>query len=368
MIKAQKTIRVLTIIIVNITAVSLVLVAAMVGWDYYQAQQAAANPVPIAAPEAEPTPNVEIQTNPGVGLPPLSASLSPMGVGINRVATMDTVIPERPTVDVSTYLVEQGDSLFSIADKYQLKPETILWGNFETLEDNPHLVKAGQELNILPINGTYYQWLEGDTLGAVANFFKVDPQLIIEYPGNRFDITETTAESASIETGTWLIIPDGQRAIKDWGPPAITRSNPASAAFYGSGHCGSVYEGAIGTYTFVWPTGSHQISGYSYDPVVHAAIDIGGAEGNAIFAADNGVVVYSGWSDYGYGYLIVIDHGTGWQTAYAHLSAVGVSCGQSVFQGTVIGALGNTGNSSGAHLHFEMVFNGIKVNPLNYVQ
>ena len=82
---------------------------------------------------------------------------------------------------------------------------------------------------------------------------------------------------------------------------------------------------------------------------------------------DNGVIVYAGWSDYGYGYLIVVDHGTGWQSAYAHLSAVGVSCGQSVFQGTVIGGLGSTGNSSGPHLHFELVFNGAKVNPLNYL-
>lgn len=368
MSKAQKTIQLITVIIVNMVAASLALLVIVVGWDYYQTQQAATNPAPVTALEIEPTPEAETQTQPNVGLPPLGADLSPAMAGISRVATMDTEIPERPTVDVTTYRVEQGDSLFSIADKYQLKPETILWGNFETLEDNPHLVKAGQELNILPINGTYYKWQEGDTLGAVANFFKVDPQVIIEYPGNRFDITETTAESASIETDTWLIIPDGQRAIKDWGPPAIARSNPASASFYGSGSCGSVYEGAMGTYTFVWPTVSHEISGYSYDPVVHAAIDIAGAEGNAIFAADSGVVVYSGWSDYGYGYLIVIDHGTGWQTAYAHLSAVGVSCGQSVFQSTLIGALGNTGNSSGAHLHFEMLFNGVKVNPLNYVQ
>ena len=353
--KTQKIIRLITILVVNIAAVGFVLLAAVLGWDYWQTRQAAANPEPIVAQEVVPTPVPEIAAIPEVGLPPLSADIIPAGIGISRVAIMDTEIPERPTVDVSTYLVEQGDSLFSIADKYQLKAETILWGNFETLEDNPHLVKAGQELNILPVNGTYYQWLEGDNLGSVANFFKVDPQVIIEYPGNRFDITETTAASANIKPGTWLIIPGGQRAIKDWGPPAITRSNPASASFYGSGSCGSIYEGAIGTYTFVWPTTSHQISGYSYDPVVHAAIDIGGSEGNAIYAADSGVVVYAGWSDFGYGYLIVIDHGTGWQTAYAHLSAVGVSCGQSVFQGTMIGALGNTGNSTGAHLHFEMI-------------
>ena len=97
-------------------------------------------------------------------------------------------------------------------------------------------------------------------------------------------------------------------------------------------------------------------------------MDISGAEGNSIFATDSGVIVYAGWSDYGYGYLIVIDHGNGWQSAYAHLSAVGVGCGQSVYQGGYIGAMGTTGNSSGPHLHFELSINGAKVNPLDYTR
>jgi murein DD-endopeptidase MepM/ murein hydrolase activator NlpD len=268
---------------------------------------------------------------------------------------------------VITYTVELGDSLFSIADKFELKPETILWGNYETLQDNPHMLKTGQQLKILPVNGTYYEWHETDSLTQIAEFFKVEPQAIIEYPGNRFDLTETNVDDPNIDEGTWLIVPDGRRALKDWGPPAISRANPAAARYYGAGSCGSVYEGAIGYGTFVWPTVWHVISGYDYDPVVHAAIDIGGNEGQPIFATDSGVVVYAGWSDYGYGYLIAIDHGNGWQSAYAHLSAVGVSCGQSVFQGSVIGALGTTGNSSGPHLHFELVYNGVKVNPHNFL-
>lgn len=90
--------------------------------------------------------------------------------------------------------------------------------------------------------------------------------------------------------------------------------------------------------------------------------------GNAIFAADSGVIVYAGWSNYGYGNLIVIDHGNGFQTAYSHLSVVGVGCGQSVFQGGQIGSMGSTGNSSGPHLHFELIYNGAKPNPLDYLQ
>jgi hypothetical protein len=303
----------------------------------------------------------------GVPLPPLLAAGDLSSKGITRTTNMHTTIPTRPRVDVITYTVETGDTLFSIADSFAIKPETLLWGNFETLEDNPHLLRPEQVLNILPIDGTYYQWAEGDSLQTVADFFDVDPMEIISYPGNRFDLTETTPQTANIDIGSWLIVPGGKRAIKDWGPPAISRSNPASARYYGAGHCGSVYEGAIGSSTFVWPTIAHSISGYGYNPGVHPAIDIAGGEGTPVFATDSGVVVYAGWSNYGYGNLVVIDHGNGWQSAYAHLSSYGVSCGQSVFQGGGIGGVGNTGNSYGAHLHFELVYGGAKINPLDFL-
>lgn len=300
-------------------------------------------------------------------LPVYDGRFSSGEAGIQRAVMLDTLIPTRARVDVITYTVQSGDSLFSIADQYGLKPETILWGNFATLQDNPHLLRPNQDLYILPVDGTYYQWSETDTLSQVADFFNVEPQAILEYPGNRFDLTTASVTSPGVEAGNWLIVPGGERETTDWGPPTITRSNPASARYYGAGHCGAVYTGAVGTGGFVWPTTSRQISGYNYDPVVHPAIDIGGSIGNAIYATDSGVVVYAGWSDYGYGYLIVVDHGNGWQSAYAHLSSVGVGCGQSVFQGSVIGGLGSTGNSSGPHLHFELVYNGAKLNPLNFV-
>lgn len=320
-------------------------------------------------PTIEPTLTAEkANADTPVDLPIFKVQSEIEPISLNRVALLDTDIPSRPRVDVITYTVQQGDSIFSIADDFELKAETILWGNYDTLKDNPHLLKTDQVINILPVNGTYYEWHENDTLSQIASFFKVEPKAIIEYPGNRFDLTEASVENPNIDPGQWLIIPDGWRQIKDWGPPAITRSNPASARYYGAGHCGAVYEGAIGTGTFVWPTISRQISGYTYNPPIHSAIDIGGQVGAPIYAVDNGVVVYAGWSDYGYGYLIVIDHGTGWQSAYAHLVSVGVSCGQSVFQGTTIGGLGSTGNSSGPHLHFELVYNGSKVNPLNFLQ
>jgi murein DD-endopeptidase MepM/ murein hydrolase activator NlpD len=303
-----------------------------------------------------------------VAMPDFPIPVSNFVNGIPRLALLDTSIPDRPSVDVSIYVVQPGDNLFKIAEQYGLRPETVLWGNYEVLRDNPQFLRPGQELTILPTDGVYYQWIAGDSLQNTASFFKVEPDVIFNYPGNRVfsDLTDPT--STEITAGTWLIIPDGKRDLKDWGPPAITRKNPAAAAYYGAGYCGKVYEGSIGTGAFIWPTVAKYLSGYDYSPTLHPGIDIAGAEGNAVFATDSGVVVYAGWSQYGYGYLIVLDHGTGWQSAYAHLSAVNVGCGESVAQGKVIGAVGNTGNSTGAHLHFELrseIYG--KVNPWDFV-
>ena len=286
--------------------------------------------------------------------------------GILRRTNTHTIIPKRSRQDVVTYTVQTYDTLFAIADTYGIKPETLLWGNYDVLQDNPHFLKPGQVLNILPVNGTYYKWQAGDTVRGVASSFKTSPDSILYYPGNNIDLTHVTSPTAGIQPGAWIIVPDGKRDLKDWGPPAISRSNPAAARYYGEGSCGSIYEGAMGTGTFVWPTPATSLSGYSYSGI-HPAIDIAGAVGNAVFASDSGVVVFAGWSNFGYGYLIAIDHGNGYQTAYAHLSAVAVTCGQSVYQGGYIGAVGNTGNSYGSHLHFELGYNGAKLNPLDYL-
>jgi hypothetical protein len=197
-------------------------------------------------------------------------------------------------------------------------------------------------------------------LSTVAAEFKVDPNTIVNYPGNNFDLTQVDSDGANIDPGTWLIVPGGWRPIKDWGPPAITRDNPATASYYGEGACGAVYTGAIGAGTFVWPTTDRGVSGYGCDPGVHPAIDISGTEGNSVFATDSGVT-FAGWSAYGYGLLIVVDHGNGF-SAYAH----GVLSGlRSIYQGGYIGALGNTGIPP--LITFELYITWCCVNPLGYV-
>jgi hypothetical protein len=114
--------------------------------------------------------------------------------------------------EVTTYIVQQGDTIFGIAEKFQLKPETILLGNYEILKDNPLVLRAGMELNILPVDGVYYEWQEGDDLNAVASQFGVLPEDIISWAGNHLN-PETLGDlsSPNIEPGTMLVIPGGSR-------------------------------------------------------------------------------------------------------------------------------------------------------------
>ncbi|MBL8100484.1 MAG: M23 family metallopeptidase [Anaerolineales bacterium] len=289
--------------------------------------------------------------------------------GISRSAQIHTNIPSRPRNEMSTYVVQEGDTVFGIAGKFGLEPQTILWGNYSVLLDNPHALRPGQELTILPVDGVYWEWLGGIPFGSWAEFYGVTAADIIEYPGNNIDADAIgDYYNANIPVGTWLIIPDGKRDFVSWSAPlGVTRENPASARVLGAGACDPVSGGAVGYGYFVYPSNNHYLSGFDYSPETnHSGVDFAGNTGEAVYASDAGVIVYAGWNDYGYGNMIMIDHGNGFQTLYAHLSALNVGCGQSVGQGDVIGAIGNTGRSSGSHLHFEIMA-GTKVNPWSYL-
>jgi len=304
-----------------------------------------------------------------VGLPELSPLQSQID-GIRRAARLHTDVPSRPRKQVTQYVVKPGDTLFGIAEKFGLQPETILWSNQTVLADNPHSLRPEQELNILPVDGAYYRWSAGDGLNGVAGFFGVQPEEIINYPANQLDPAALGDwSSPNIEPGSWLVIPGGRREFVSWSAPIIPLDNPGVAKVLGPGACENVQGGVVGTGAFIWPADSHTIIGYDYVPDAnHPGIDIDGDEGSAVYAADSGVVVYAGWNDWGYGNVVVINHANGWQTLYAHLSAYYVGCGQFVYQGNTIGAIGTTGNTTGPHLHYEMMYNGVRLNPHDYLQ
>jgi hypothetical protein len=290
--------------------------------------------------------------------------------GISRLAMIHTTIPSRPRTEITTYTVKKDDNIFAIADMFGLKPETILWGNLYLLADNPELIYEGQELNIMPTDGIYHRWSEGEGLNGVSHGYNVTPDVIVNWAGNHLDpITLGDYSHPNIEAGTMMFVPGGTRSYVTWSAPRISRDNPGVAKILGPGSCGTIVDGAVGTGSFIWPASNHRLSGYDYSPSTnHFGIDIAGGLGDAIYAADNGVIVYAGWNDWGYGNVIVVDHDGGWQTLYAHLSVLNVGCGQSVYQGDVIGYFGSTGRSSGPHLHFEMLNESYgKVNPHNFL-
>ena len=341
-----------------LTVLVLAVVVAAVGARAMGPASAAATAVPPGA-----TVGLQMSLD---SLPPFIAS-EDSPASITRLSDIYTIIPTRPRLGLLKYQVQGGDTLFGIADRFGLKPESILWGNWYALDGDPHFIAPGQELSILPVDGAVHVWSEGEGLNGVATFYGVTAQDILDWPGNELDPAIDPSDPG-IEVGAALIVPGGQRELPGWQQVRITRSNPAVASILGPGACGGISSGPTGDGVFGWPSVNAAVTGYPYIPGVHEGVDIGGSPGSAIYAADDGVVVYAGWNDWGYGYTVVLDHGNGWQSLYAHNSQVNVGCGQAAFQGNVIALMGCTGSCSGTHLHFELRSDSFgRVNPLNFL-
>ncbi|MBI5054868.1 MAG: M23 family metallopeptidase [Chloroflexi bacterium] len=288
---------------------------------------------------------------------------------LSRQTDSHTNIPTRPRTDISTYTVQGGDSFTGIAAKFNLTLETLVFSN-PYLNDDVHSLRPNQQLLIAPVNGVIRYVQKADSLESLAKFYKVDIDSIVNWPGNKTDLSTlkpTEPIVSKMAENSLLMIPGGTRGIV--GRPVVTISKQTRYVISdaGPGQCSGGYSGgAVGSGTFAWPVSTRSVSGNNYTSV-HLAVDLAAAMGQAIFAADSGVVTFAGWSNWGYGNMVVLDHGNGWQTLYAHLSQWNVGCGQSVLKGNIVGLGGSTGNSTGPHLHFEMNINGTRPNPLAYL-
>ena len=309
-------------------------------------------PLATVPAQAEPASTASVQDT-SISLPAIQNASDSLSA-VSRQITLKTNIPERPRYKAIEYTVGRGDSVYGIARKFNLKPETVLMANYETLEDNPHSLKPGQKLIIPPVDGLYYKWEEGDTIESVAGKYETTPEEILTWPGNDIDLT-----NPQIKTGTWVMLPGGARPIKAITLPTIARTGSSGTANPGTAACGG---GPVGS-GFVWPVNNHTVSGNDYWSG-HLALDLTAYEGDPVYAAANGVVTQaaSGWN-YGYGNVIQIDHGNGYTSLYAHLSSINVSVCQPVYAGQLIGLAGNSGNSFGAHLHFEIRVGGSNIDP-----
>jgi hypothetical protein len=138
---------------------------------------------------------------------------------ISRSANVDTVMPEKARDGIVEYTVQAGDSIFGIAQKFDLKPDTILWANFDSLNDDPHMISIGLNLKVPPTDGILYQWKDGDQIESVANQFRTSAVNILNWPGNRLDLT-----NPSFEPGTMVMVPGGWREFRQWVVPTVWRA------------------------------------------------------------------------------------------------------------------------------------------------
>ncbi len=273
-----------------------------------------------------------------------------------------TIVPERPRNEVIQYDAVQGDSIYTIADRFDIQPESIAWSNSRSIV---LVLRPGDVVNIPPVDGVYVQVIGSKTIAEIAASYQVtDPNVVIDSEYNDlFGIAPDTI----LPSGTWLFIPGGKGEDITWNPGVTVESGTgARAGFVNSfapgdpGSCGSVDNPGGGA---AWANplpGSSFVRGFSS---FHTGIDLSASTGTPIRAANSGVVIFAGWNSWGFGNLVVLAHGP-FLTLYGHMSSIAVGCGQLVAAGTVVGGVGSTGNSSGPHLHFEIRNGNTSTDPL----
>lgn len=252
---------------------------------------------------------------------------------------VQTRISEKPRDQIMEYTVVSGDTLESIAEKFGVSVDTLKWEN----NIKGDRLSISDTLKVPPVTGIVHKVKHGETIYTIAKKYQTDAQKIVNFPFNDFEDLDTFA----LQVGQTLMVPDG----------VMPEAKPVYARIP------SITAGGAGRY--LWPAGG-SISQY---PVwYHMAVDIANKDAPGIASADSGTVVYVQYLRYAYGNHVIIDHGSGMSTLYAHLSEIYIAPGDRVGRGQIIGRMGSTGRSTGIHLHFEIRIDGRPVNPLSYLK
>lgn len=279
------------------------------------------------------------------------ALVKPYFVAINNLLGSRNLNSDAPKRNQNlNHTVQQGEVLGTIAKKYGLKIETVLSANNLSIKS---VLKPGTTLIIPPADGVLYTVKRGDTVSSIAKVYGVSANDITTFNG---------LKERALTVGAQILIPGGKKIIPIAVKPNNQNNKPNNSVLPGVIPPPSA---AVGTY--IWPTGAKIVT--QYYGLRHTGMDIAGPQGLPNYAAKDGVVIKSqdGYNG-GYGSYIIIDHGGGITTWYGHNYKRLVQVGEHVTQGQVIGILGNTGRSTGPHLHFEVRVNGKHTNPLQYIR
>lgn len=282
-------------------------------------------------------------------------------VGVNTAGLREIIVEDesgqtviRRKRDATVYYtVKIGDNVSKIAHKFGLRVATVLWANELSAKDR---LQPGDKMTIPPIDGVYYKVQANDTLGEIAKVHGVDITKIRAYN----PITDNV-----VKVGQSLFIPGAQKVYVEAKPTIAQPTYTATTGRAGSNTVTSI--SSIGV-NLIRPTRGVLTQGYHRG---HYAIDIANSRNTPIYASAGGTVTIArteGWN-YGYGNYIVIDHGNGVETLYAHNESIKVGVGDTVKAGQLIALMGNSGRvfgPTGIHLHYELRIRGRKVNPYNY--
>jgi murein DD-endopeptidase MepM/ murein hydrolase activator NlpD len=260
-----------------------------------------------------------------------------------------TNMTKRQRDEIIKYVVKPGDTISTIAEDFEISVSTILWENNLNAYS---IIRPGNELSILPANGISYNVVKNETIGSIAKKYSIDEEELLK-------VNKLSADD-KLAVGEKLIIPGGKK---------IAYVEPAKTNYNGITALKNIVKAPsaqpVAGNKMNWPTEGMRIT--QYYSWSHHAVDIANKVGTPIYACDSGTIEYAGWGT-GYGNQIVIDHGGGKKTRYGHLSKFYVEKGEKVTKGQTIAAMGSTGWSTGPHVHFEVIINGTKYNPLNYIK
>ncbi|MDD5071249.1 MAG: peptidoglycan DD-metalloendopeptidase family protein [Patescibacteria group bacterium] len=276
------------------------------------------------------------------------SSLTREGSALIKPEMASTARSKKPRSEIIYYAVKPGDSVSTIAEDFDISVNTILWENNLSAYS---LIRPGQNLAILPTTGVTHKVARGENLGAIAKKYGIEETKILE--------ANSLASLDKLAAGQKLIIPGGRQ---------ITYAVSTASTYSGLSAIKDLIvppAAAPAANMMNWPTvGSRITQYYSWR---HYGVDIANKLGTPIYAADAGTIEFAGWKT-GYGNTIIINHGGGKKTLYGHLSKFYIEKGQKVDKGESVAAMGSTGWSTGSHLHFEVIINDRKYNPLNYIR